>query len=191
MRRAMASMSPSVCSATEMAFPPGVFITRTPAAVAASRSTLSTPTPARPMTRSLGACSSTARSTCTTLRTSKASQSARCREYSLGLETTTSQPGCARNNSIPGAARGSAIRILGMLGLLGLLGLLVDFLDRRHARTIFHRQTVGFEDDFELRDNGEQVREIEVAQMRNAEDLALHRSLAVGDDGAEAIAEFL
>src|ERR1039458_8890226 len=51
MRRAMASMSASVCSATEMALPPGVFITRTPAAVAASRSTLSTPTPARPIDR--------------------------------------------------------------------------------------------------------------------------------------------
>ena len=55
MWRAIASMSARVCSATEMALPPGVFITRTPAAVAASRSTLSTPTPARPMTRSLGA----------------------------------------------------------------------------------------------------------------------------------------
>ena len=58
-RRAMASISARVCSATEMALPPGVFITRTPAAVAASRSTLSTPTPARPITRSLGALSST------------------------------------------------------------------------------------------------------------------------------------
>ena len=40
-----------VCSATLMAFPPGVFMTSTPLRVAASRSTLSTPTPARPMTR--------------------------------------------------------------------------------------------------------------------------------------------
>ena len=59
MWRAIASISASVCSATEMALPPGVFITSTPAAVAASRSTLSTPTPARPMTRSFGAFSNT------------------------------------------------------------------------------------------------------------------------------------
>ena len=44
--RAIASISASVCSATETAFPPGVFITSTPASVAAFRSTLSTPTPA-------------------------------------------------------------------------------------------------------------------------------------------------
>ncbi len=59
MWRAIASISASVCSATEIALPPGVFITSTPAAVAASRSTLSTPTPARPITRSFGAFSST------------------------------------------------------------------------------------------------------------------------------------
>ena len=59
MERAMASIRPSVCSATETALPPGVFITRTPAAVAALRSTLSTPTPARPITFSLGALRST------------------------------------------------------------------------------------------------------------------------------------
>jgi len=75
--RARESMRPMACSATEMALPPGVFMTRTPAAVAASRSTLSTPTPARPMTRSLGALERTSELTLTALRTSRASQSAR------------------------------------------------------------------------------------------------------------------
>ena len=52
------SIRASVCSATDTALPPGVFITSTPAAVAAGSSTLSTPTPARPITRSLGAAAS-------------------------------------------------------------------------------------------------------------------------------------
>ena len=40
-----------VNSAVVMVLPPGVFITTTPCCVAASTSTLSTPTPARPTTR--------------------------------------------------------------------------------------------------------------------------------------------
>ncbi len=40
-----------VNSAAATELPPGVFITTTPALVAASRSMLSTPVPARPMTR--------------------------------------------------------------------------------------------------------------------------------------------
>ena len=78
-----------VCSATETALPPGVFMTMTPAAVAAFRSTLSTPTPARPMTRRRGAFSSTSFVTLTALRTSSASASGRQFRYSFGLETTT------------------------------------------------------------------------------------------------------
>ena len=41
----------TVSSAVEMVFPLGVFITTMPRVVAASTSTLSTPTPARPTTR--------------------------------------------------------------------------------------------------------------------------------------------
>ena len=43
-------MSEKACSAVEIVFPPGVFITMMPRFVAASTSTLSTPTPARPIT---------------------------------------------------------------------------------------------------------------------------------------------
>ena len=46
-------MSEKACSAVEIVFPPGVFMTMMPRFVAASTSTLSTPTPARPMTFSL------------------------------------------------------------------------------------------------------------------------------------------
>ena len=47
------SNNENACSAVEMVFPPGAFNTTTPRRVAASTSTLSTPTPARPTTRSL------------------------------------------------------------------------------------------------------------------------------------------
>ncbi len=68
---AIESINARVCSATETALPPGVFITSTPASVAAGRSTLSTPTPARPITLNLGAAANTSLSTLTALRTTK------------------------------------------------------------------------------------------------------------------------
>ena len=67
--RASASISANVCSATLTAFPPGVLITSTPRRVASCRSMLSTPTPARPTARSLGALSSSAAVTRVALRT--------------------------------------------------------------------------------------------------------------------------
>ncbi len=111
MERASDSISATVCSATETALPPGVFITSTPAAVAEGRSTLSTPTPARPITRRFGAAASTALSTVTALRTISASAPARCCIYSFGLETTTSHPGCCCSNFTAAGASDSAIRI--------------------------------------------------------------------------------
>src|ERR1035437_6712544 len=195
-RRAIASMSASVCSATETALPPGVFITSTPASVAASRSTLSTPTPARPMTRSLGAFSSTEAFTCTALRTRSASASGRCWAYSLGLETMVFQPGWDRNNSIPAAARGSAMRIfivvrLCLCGLRFDGSVRVNLFDGGDAGSILHGMPVGVENDFQLGDDAKQIREIEITQVGDAEDLALHGALAVGDDRSEPVAEFL
>ena len=51
--RAQANSIAMACSAVVMELPKGVFITMMPFAVAAGMSTLSTPMPARPMTRSL------------------------------------------------------------------------------------------------------------------------------------------
>ncbi len=53
MWRASEMSSAMACSAVVMLLPPGVFITTMPRAVAAGTSTLSTPMPARPITRSL------------------------------------------------------------------------------------------------------------------------------------------
>ena len=51
---------PMVCSAVVTVLPPGVFMTTTPFLVAAGMSTLSRPLPARPMTLSFAAFSSSA-----------------------------------------------------------------------------------------------------------------------------------
>src|SRR3989442_15136204 len=64
-----------VNSAVEMVLPPGVFMTTIPRCVAASTSTLSTPTPARPTTRSLGAASTTFLVTLVSERTTMAATS--------------------------------------------------------------------------------------------------------------------
>src|SRR5687767_10591687 len=47
------------------------------------------------------------------------------------------------------------------------------------------------QDDLQPRDDRKQVGEIEVSKMRDAEELALHRPLAVGEDRAEPVAELL
>ncbi len=57
--RASANIIAMACSAVVIALPWGVFITITPRAVAAGTSTLSTPIPARPITFSRVAASST------------------------------------------------------------------------------------------------------------------------------------
>ncbi len=59
--RAPQRMWVKVSSAVAMVLPEGVFITTTPRSVAASTSMLSTPTPARPTTWSLGAAAMTSR----------------------------------------------------------------------------------------------------------------------------------
>jgi len=73
MRRATAYSSASVCSAAAIVLPVGALTTVTPARVAASRSTLSTPTPARPTTISRVAAARAGASSCTWLRTRIAS----------------------------------------------------------------------------------------------------------------------
>ena len=75
--RAMASIRPRVCSATATAFSPGMFITSTPAEVAASRSTKSAPTPGNAMTAVFSLFSICAAVTLAAREASRASASAR------------------------------------------------------------------------------------------------------------------
>ena len=109
--RASASISASVCSATAMALPPGVFITAMPRLVAASRSMLSTPTPARPITRSFGALSIMAASTNTAERTSSASASANSAASASFSGETTVQSDCSLNTASDEGATFSATTI--------------------------------------------------------------------------------
>ena len=71
--RASASMSAMVCSAAETMFDVGALHTMMPRSVAASTSTLSTPTPARPMIFKLLPAAMTSRVACVAERTMSAS----------------------------------------------------------------------------------------------------------------------
>ena len=107
--------APACARPPRSALPPGVFITRTPAAVAASRSTLSTPTPARPMTRSFGAFSSTLWFTCTALRTSSASACRQVLRVFLGIGNDHVPAGLGLKQLDPGRCERLAMRMF-MLG---------------------------------------------------------------------------
>jgi len=84
-RRARAKRRASACSAAAMVLPVGALTTVMPAWVAASMSTLSTPTPARPITVRRVPAAIIAASTFTWLRTRRASYSGRIARYSSGV----------------------------------------------------------------------------------------------------------
>src|SRR5947209_8048980 len=67
----------------------------------------------------------------------------------------------------------------------------INSLHRRHTRAKPHRIPVRFENNLQLRNHREQVGEIEIAQVRDSENLALHRALSVRNDRSETVAEFL
>ncbi|OQB80814.1 MAG: hypothetical protein BWX86_02954 [Verrucomicrobia bacterium ADurb.Bin122] len=112
--RAPQSMCVKVSSAVAMVLPEGVFITTTPRSVAASTSTLSTPTPARPTTLSKGAAAMTSRVILVSERTAMACTSFTNERIFSGEEpyaSTTSKPGCWRRKATPFAEILSATRI--------------------------------------------------------------------------------
>src|SRR6478735_5991375 len=51
----------------------------------------------------------------------------------------------------------------------------IDSLHRRDSRAKPHRIAVGFEYDLQFRDHREQIGKIKIAEMRDTENLALHR----------------
>ena len=118
--RAVETSREKACSAVEIVLPSGVFITMTPRAVAVSTSTLSTPTPARPTTRSWPAASSTRRLTLVSERTTSAAQSGTSSNRASSFSPVwkmTSKDGSARRASTPLGEMGSATRILsGVMG---------------------------------------------------------------------------
>src|SRR5579883_1956146 len=99
--RARASISANVCSATLTELPPGVLITRMPRFVASSRSMLSTPTPARPTTRSFGAFASSSAVTFVALRTMSASAPGNSAPSVSFVVSTTFHPRCSFSSCTP------------------------------------------------------------------------------------------
>ena len=107
--RASESKSAIVCSAVEIVFPPGVFITTMPRRVAAATSMLSTPTPARTIALSRVWPSRTSAVSCVperiTIPSALSSAWRRPAESSASLVlTTTSTPGSARSLASPSSA---------------------------------------------------------------------------------------
>src|SRR5436190_18592001 len=113
-------------SAVETVLPPGVFITTTPCCVAASTSTLSTPTPARPTTRNCGAASITLDVTLVSERTTIATTSLTIGSSSASASrlgnTTTSNSGRCCSKAIPLGETGSQTRIFIKIKRGGSLG---------------------------------------------------------------------
>ena len=97
--RASASNMEMACSAVVTALPKGVFITTTPALVAALKSTLSTPIPARPTTFSLSAFASNSGVTLVAERIASPSYSPIISPSSSGL-----RPGL-KSTSIPASLK--------------------------------------------------------------------------------------
>ena len=113
MDRADESSRAKACSATLMLLAPGALTTRIPRALAASRSTLSTPAPARPTTFRRTACRSRSPSTRVALLTMSPSASASAAASPPGGRSacaSTVQPSC-RNRSAAEVGSGSAITI--------------------------------------------------------------------------------
>src|SRR5262249_29998014 len=65
----------------------------------------------------------------------------------------------------------------------------VDALYRGDSFAVRNRETIGVENQLQCTDDGEEICEVEVTEVGDAEDLAFHRSLAVRDDHAELVAE--
>src|SRR5439155_23818467 len=111
--RASAINIENVSSAVEIVLPPGVFITTMPRCVAVSTSTLSTPTPARPTTRSFGAASMTRFVTLVSDRTTSAATSPTSGSSSASASrfsrTVTLNSGCCCSRAIPFGEMGSQI----------------------------------------------------------------------------------
>src|SRR5438128_7701387 len=102
-----------VSSAVEIVLPPGVFMTTIPRCVAVSTSTLSTPTPARPTTRSRSAASMTLRVTFVSDRTtiaaaSRTSGNSSASESRFSSTVTLNSDRCC-NRAIPFGETGSQI----------------------------------------------------------------------------------
>src|SRR5579859_515713 len=187
-----------VCSATATALAPGVFMTAMPVLVAASRSMLSTPTPARPITRSLFAARSTSAFTSTAERTmsASASDSAAGNPFVSWSEVMTVHPASSFRSCTALAAIFSAMTIFNLLltsprHCRRLHGFRVDLLCGAQTCAELDRAANVQQHLLQGADSGDGVEIIVITKMGYAEQLPLHLALAVGDHRAEVVAECL
>src|SRR6266480_4305413 len=114
--RARQSNNENACSAVERVFPPGALSTTIPRRVAVSTSTLSTPTPARPTTRSFTPAFKIAAVIFVWLRTTSALNDGMSATSSRSLDpvlTVTSSARSRESSSTPRSEIGSEIRTFG------------------------------------------------------------------------------
>src|SRR5207253_4712594 len=200
-QRARANSNAIVCSAAATMLPRGALTTRIPLRVAAVTSMLSTPTPARPTTRSFRPASMTEAVTRVSLRTTSASKSGmrRINSSSASLLTTVTSP-ALRRRSMPSSARGSATRIFATTNLPkdGRLARRGGYAlhrggDRGHAASVRRRDVELLQRLFDRPDHLHHVTLGDSAQVSDPDHLAGHLALAAGDDhsvpGVEQLAQ--
>src|SRR5215470_3416318 len=192
MLRATASNSESACSAVVTLLPPGVFITTTPRLVAASTSMLSTPMPARPITRRVSARASTSAVTLVRLLTISAWQPGITSRSSAGPRSgrvTISSSGCSRNRASPSGPSESLNRTRYGMASAGREPLGQDGLGGADPAAELHGRPELPERQLERGEPGEHVERADVAKVGETHDLALEAILPSGEGHAHAVAE--
>src|SRR5260221_1094178 len=173
--RGSESSSATVCSAPETLLPPGAFITTTPRRVAAARSMLSTPVPARPITRSFVAAASTSAVTLVALRTASASYWAiTCSSsaaFMPGLKSTCA-PGMRSRMLFASGERSSEMRMRITLG-----NSCERTLCRGESLAQLDLRSQIVQPALDRADDHQHVEIVEVPEVRDAEDLPLGRVL--------------
>src|SRR5665213_857848 len=205
MFRASATSRPIVCSAAETTFDSGAFATTIPRRVAASTSTLSTPTPARPITLRCSACAINSAVTLVAERTISASYAPMI--SSSGDSVSTSTSNFARSSSTPASAICSRTRtftssapapakpgpaLLAAPSSLRRLNRRVERLKRtRHGRPSFDPGAQLGQRQLDGGKRTRNVENVEPADMADPEDLALERALPRRERHAVAVAQVL
>ncbi len=167
--RASASMRAIVCSAADTTVESGAFATTIPRLVAASTSTLSTPTPARPMTLSRSARSISEASIVVAERITMASKPSMIDARSVSPSSTTVNR--LRRSSSPGSAIGSRTRTRGRSGSSSsdTDGLPVRVERTRDRRSTLDLRTPLCEQDLDRGEGGRDVEHVVVADVADAE----------------------
>src|SRR5947209_15316355 len=176
-----------VCSAAATMLPRGALTTRIPRRVAAATSMLSTPTPARPTTRSLLPASMTGAVTRVSLRTTSASKSGIPSMSSAWprRDATVTSP-ARRRRSRPSSASGSATRILAIAKSLAGGGeySLQRRGDRGRAAPLGRRDVELFQRLLQRPDHLDDITLGDGAEVSDPDHVPAHLALAPGDHDA-------